>query len=107
MWNRRTVGLISIPWLALLCAPAGAAGDPIVGKVIAEGWCAACHIVAAEQTSSLKGAPTFPEIAARAQSDYAVLEGVLADPHPSMLNFNLSREQIRDLLAYIDSLRAR
>jgi mono/diheme cytochrome c family protein len=99
--------LISVSSLALLCAPAAAAGDAMAGKVIAEGWCAACHIVTAEQTSSLKGAPSFPEIANRAEGRYDVLEGFIADPHPPMLNFHLSREQIRDLLAYIDSLRAR
>jgi mono/diheme cytochrome c family protein len=97
----------SVLCLALLHAPAAASGDPIVGKALAEGWCAGCHIVSAEQTSSLRDAPSFPEIANRAESDYAVLEGMIADPHPSMLDFNLNREQIRDLLAYIDSLRAR
>ena len=107
MSRRRNAILGSASWLILLSAPAVAAGDLLAGKVIAEGWCAACHIASAEQTSSMKGAPSFPDIANKAQSDYAVLEGIIADPHPPMLNFNLTREQIHDLLAYIDSLRTR
>jgi mono/diheme cytochrome c family protein len=31
----------------------------------------------------------------------------LADPHPPMPNFNLSRQQIDDIVAYLDSLTPR
>lgn len=107
MSARLPLALAGTVLCALFAGSAAASGGAAAGRVLAEGWCAGCHIVAAEQTSSLKGAPSFPEIAARAEGDYAVLEGVIADPHPRMLDLHLTRAQIRDLLAYIDSLRVR
>ena len=37
--------------------------------------------------------------------EFERLSVFLLDPHPKMPNFNLSRQEITDLLAYIRSLR--
>ena len=92
---------------ALTGAAALAAGQAEQGKAIAERWCAACHQVSPEQTIASADVPSFMTIA-RMQAtpdDLAALEGFLADPHPVMPDMSLTRQEIRDLVAYIGSLK--
>ncbi len=89
----------------LMCPGAALAADAKSGELIAERWCSSCHVVSERQTSGTTEAPPFPTIAQRSPNDLAALAGFLADPHPPMPNFSLTREEIRDLLAYIGSLR--
>lgn len=93
----------------LTIAPAAAQerihGIAASGKVIAERWCAACHIVSPEQTTGSADLPTFMSIAKAAADDTDPLEAFLADPHPVMPDMSLTRQEIRDLVAYVASLR--
>lgn len=50
-------------------------------------------------------APTFRSIAEGSPESIDALAAFLMDPHPPMPDFSLTREEIRDLLAYIASLR--
>jgi mono/diheme cytochrome c family protein len=43
--------------------PAHAVGDADHGEQLARRWCAACHIVAGDQTRGMDNVPTFSEIA--------------------------------------------
>jgi mono/diheme cytochrome c family protein len=79
-------------------------GDAKNGKAVAERWCSSCHLVSSEQSVGLADAPSFRSISERYGSDVRVLENFLADPHPPMPQLSLTREEIRDLLAYIGSL---
>lgn len=98
-------------WLVVICVivpgsvEAQTRGDRENGRVIAERWCAACHLVGPDQTSAAADIATFMEIARAAPDDLSALEGFLADPHPVMPDMSLSRTEIRDLIAYIASLR--
>ena len=95
----------------LLISTAGLTGSAVAqsyaveGKAIAEQWCASCHLVSPEQTTAMADVPSFHSIAQRSDSDIQALEGYLADPHPPMPQMSLTRGEIRDLLAYIRSLR--
>lgn len=96
--------------LAGLLAAAGAAlaqprPNPADGRLIAERWCAACHLVAPDQRAATAGAPPFAEIARRHAGATGMLEGFLADPHPPMPDLSLTRQEIRNLVAYIMSLK--
>jgi len=84
---------------------AWAIGDARKGKVIAERWCSSCHAVSRNQISASSDAPSFASISKRSQSEIDALAGFLADPHPPMPNLSLTREEIRNLLAYIATLR--
>jgi cytochrome c len=93
--------------VALLClsanAPAATAGDAQAGQTLARLWCSSCHIV------DLSGhgpdtAPPFPSIARRKPEDRTWVRAWLVSPHPPMPNFNLSRQEIDDVVAYLDSL---
>ena len=103
---RRGVLAPAIAALALLAQvmPALAFGDAAAGKAIAEGWCASCHLVSPEQQTATTEAPPFETIAERTPDEIAALAAFLADPHPPMPNLSLTRQEIRDLLAYISSL---
>jgi mono/diheme cytochrome c family protein len=94
----------SAAWM-LLSAPAFAAGDAAAGKALAERWCASCHLVGPGQASATTEAPPFATIATRDADAIAALAGFLADPHPPMPDLSLTRQEIRDLLAYIGSLK--
>ncbi len=102
---RRTL-ILSLFMVAM--APAAFAqgrGDATRGHEIATRWCSACHVVDSEQTSGSAAVPTFATIAGRSGGDLSFLEGFLADPHPAMPDMSLTRQEIRDLVAYFATLR--
>ena len=82
--------------------PACAAGDPEYGKTVAERWCTACHAVGATGRGA-DVAPNFSSIARARDDDY--LRTFLTAPHPPMPRFELSRQDIDDLVAYIARIR--
>ena len=101
--NARTVIVV-----VLLCGgglPA-AAGDAQSGHVLAQQWCTGCHIVDASNQGR-DTAPPFATIAQRHAGDRGRVRACLNSSHPTMPNFNLSRQQIDDVIAYLDSLAPR
>ena len=88
----------------LLTCPALAA-DPFNGERLAERWCAACHVVTANQSRASADAPPFAEIAKRPAFSESGLTTFLLDPHAKMPNMNLSRIEAGDIAAYIARLR--
>ncbi|WP_181703364.1 c-type cytochrome [Chthonobacter albigriseus] len=94
------VPLLLMSAFVFLLAPAAHAGVA-EGKAIAEQWCQECHLVKGDQAEGTESAPPFPEIAAK-RSDQEIV-GFLFDPHPPMAQLNLSRQETKDLVAYIRS----
>lgn len=93
--------------LAALSVGAGAsalAADVDHGEKLARRWCAACHIVANDQTHGLDGAPPFATIAKIPGLGADKIALFLRDPHPKMPDMQLSRPETEDLAAYIVSL---
>ena len=80
-----------------------AQGDPEAGRDIVRSWCTACHVVDLEGTGADAG-PPLPALLAGKQRSADEIRGWLADPHPPMPNLNLSRQEIDDILAYLESL---
>lgn len=75
------------------------------GEIVSQ-WCATCH--ATGDVRAVDVGPPFPAVARRRSPDY--LRGFLANPHSRdwMPPFgNLSREQIEDIVAYIQTLKRR
>jgi mono/diheme cytochrome c family protein len=89
--------------LALTSIDAKAA-DAQQGERLANQWCTSCHLTGTAQASGGDAAPPFSLIAETAANRNDDLRAWLADPHPPMPNFNLTRTEIDDLLAYIESL---
>ncbi len=76
--------------------------DPDHGKVIAQRWCATCHVVAPGQKEASADVPSFFYVARH--MDKRDLTSFLADPHPKMPDMSLTRQEIDDLTAYIRAL---
>jgi mono/diheme cytochrome c family protein len=82
---------------------AAAAADANNGQKLAKRWCAACHIVTAEQKSGNTQVPPFSAIAKKPGLNAATLAFYLLEPHPKMPDMGLSRSAAADLAAYIET----
>jgi cytochrome c2 len=107
--SRRVRAVASLAVIAVMSVPSAAEsqlrGDPMSGSEIAQRWCADCHMVSPDQPIASPDVPTFMEIVRRAPDDLSTLQGFLADPHPPMPEMSLTRQEIRDLIAYLATLR--
>ena len=81
------------------------AADAANGEKLARRWCAACHLVAADQERAPAVAPPFGTIGKRPGFDVKQLAQSMLAPHPQMPDRGLSREQADDIAAYIRTLR--
>jgi mono/diheme cytochrome c family protein len=75
--------------------------DPQNGAMLAQRWCASCHIVSKQQTKAVDGVPSFAAIAQRGDLGGEQLAFTLLNPHPAMPTMTLTRNEARDLAAYI------
>lgn len=98
--SRFIIAAIAVAAVAMLSGPARAA-DAEQGGVLAKRWCAACHVVAADQVRGSTQAPPFSEIARKPGFDAGQLALYLLLPHPRMPDMNISRAEAADLAAYI------
>jgi mono/diheme cytochrome c family protein len=94
--------ILLLPLLLLLNTPVRAQGDPDAGRELARRWCTACHVVDREGTGT-DAAPALPSLLAGKRRSAEEIEGWLADPHPPMPNLDLSRQEIDNILAYLQS----
>lgn len=94
--------LASILWAVAATSAAHAAGDADNGKLLVNDWCVSCHYVGAEERAV--AADQAPPLAMVAQYSDERLQNFLTQPHPPMPNFNLARQQIDDIIAYLHTL---
>ena len=100
--NRVVCGLISLVFAGTLATGASAA-DAAKGKILAQRWCAACHVVASDQQRANGQAPPFSAVGKTPDLDASKLALFLLVPHPKMPDMGLSRAEAADLAAYIVS----
>ena len=74
------------------------------GREIALQWCTSCHVVVEGQVTAFTAIPTFREIAKKYRDRPGALDAFLTAPQHPMPEVNLTRDEIRDLSAYIRSL---
>lgn len=85
------------------------AGDATVGHQLARTWCSGCHLI--DSTGGATGgqardaAPSFPAVARQSSTTALALHAFLQTPHQRMPDWQLTRGQIDDLIAYILSLK--
>ena len=94
---------LTVALVCLVLAPAAHAADAEAGRTIAQRWCSNCHVTGEAQRGQ-DAAPTLPAIAERHANDQAWLRAWLTSPHPPMPNFNLSRQEIDNVVAYLATL---
>jgi mono/diheme cytochrome c family protein len=86
--------------LAGTCSPSFGA-DADNGQTLAKRWCASCHVVSSDQAKGSDIAPSFAAIAAKPDFNEDKLASFLLEPHPKMSNMALSRNETKNLAAYI------
>jgi len=76
------------------------------GEKLAHTWCSGCHRVDLEQQKMGNDAvPSFSSVAQMNSTTEISLAAFLSTPHGRMPDYSLSRIEIRDVSAYILSLR--
>ena len=103
--RRALTGFGSMLLLVGLGTAISAAPDVPHGKVLAERWCAQCHLVSAGQRQASADAPPFASVAKRPDLSASQLAFFLLAPHPPMPSMSLSRTEATDLAAYIATLK--
>ena len=79
--------------------------DAARGTRLAQRWCASCHIIGETPPSQVQvGPPSSPSIA-ESKLTPEQLRVFLTKPHGSMPDLSLTRAEIDDLVAYIESLK--
>jgi len=86
---------------ALTLAANAYAADVDHGETLAKRWCAACHIVASDQSRGQDNAPPFATVAKIPGFDANAIARFLMNPHPKMPDMQLTRDEADDLAAYI------
>lgn len=96
-------------WAALVVllstSSVAAQGDVEAGHDLVQRWCTSCHVVDHEGHGT-DAAPPLPRLLAGGARTPDDLRGWLSDPHPPMPKLDLSRQEIEDVLAYLESLEA-
>jgi mono/diheme cytochrome c family protein len=81
-------------------------GDAGQGHRFASQSCSNCHLVDAQQTKpAVDGVPSFSSLANDPAKTPDRLKGFLAAPHGAMPPISLSRQEIADVVAYIQGLK--
>jgi mono/diheme cytochrome c family protein len=90
--------------LIAVATPPSFAADAVAGRDLAQKWCAACHLVSADQERAPTVAPPFATIAKKPGFNVEQLTKSMIAPHPQMPGRELSRDQAADIAAYIATL---
>ena len=98
---------VSATALVIFAVPAIAAqsGNAGEGRQLVERSCSSCHATGTTVTV-VDGAPPLSFIAKDNKARPAWIHGWLMDPHPPMPGIMLSRKQIDDIIAYLNTLPA-
>ena len=78
-------------------------GDPAAGREFIMRSCVSCH-APDEATRAVDGAPSLSFIARDNKERPAFIRGWLMAPHSPMPEILLSRQQINDIIAYLETL---
>jgi len=81
------------------------AADAQHGKVLAERWCASCHLVGPVQRQGSADVAPFATVGRDPAFNAERLAFFLLDPHPKMPDMQITRSEAQDLAAYIKGLR--
>lgn len=77
------------------------------GQALAEKLCVSCHVVSREEDKPVTaGVPTFRAIANKPGQTADNIRAKIIQPHAPMPDIQLSRQEITDIIAYLDALRS-
>lgn len=98
---------LALPAGATLAQPAAPPlPDAGNGRQLAERLCSSCHAVAPDGSGPVRAdVPSFKSIGTKPASTPERIAGAIIMPHPAMPGVPLTRAEIRDIVAYITSLK--
>ncbi len=102
----RDLGVLAVLFVAMaLSVPIAARADAVHGAQLARQWCASCHLLGAAPpgTTVPQGPPDLRTEARKLSPDQ--LRTFLTHPHGPMPDLSLTRNEIRDLVDYLQTLR--
>jgi mono/diheme cytochrome c family protein len=108
---RRTRAAFAFTTLSLAASTASSWAQPSPadaqrGHELAARLCANCHVIDRQTSSPIRAdVPSFATIANRPGASAEHLAGRIIIPHPAMPGVPLTTAEIRDLVAYIVSLK--
>jgi len=92
--------------LVTTAAAQGTKPDPAKGQALAQRLCSNCHNVGGPGASAGRPeVPGFATIAKRPGQTTEGLAGKIIIPHPEMPTISVTLPEIRDIVAYIQSLK--
>lgn len=107
----RIASVLSAACLLAFTVPA-MAGDPVLGREVAQKLCVNCHIVEPESAAAPLNPdvvnadiPTFMAIAEKPGQTESDISGFLMEPHPPMPDTSLTAHELDNIAAYIMSLK--
>ena len=103
MMVRPFVLAIGIAAYAFPASAAAPAPNPEAGHQLVVKSCSSCHALNGSK-SAVDGAPPLSFLAKDNKVRPAWVRGWLMDPHPPMPSIGLSRAQINNIIAYLNSL---
>lgn len=104
----------ALAWLVALAFIGTARAEPPAeiepsaekGQTLAERLCSSCHVVDTASKSVPAGIPSLRGIANQPGQTATRIMNVLIKPHVPMPDMQLSRQEMLDIIAYLDTLRA-
>ena len=99
----RTLVLVAASMAFAIPAMAAQTGNADAGRQLVMQSCSSCHATGSSATVA-DGAPPLSFIAKDNKQRPAWIRGWLMDPHPPMPGIMLSRQQIADIIAYLNAL---
>ena len=96
--------IVAILLVPTILAPAANAQDAAAGQRLARRWCSACHEIGRAPVHN-DVSPSFAAIARMPSTTSMSLNAFLSTPHNRMPDYSLTRQEIRDVSAYILSLK--
>ncbi len=104
MFDRRLVITLIFLMLALGNAhPARAAAAADNGAQLARQWCANCHVIGNNSAGPVPQGPPSFQMIARSGKTADQLRAFLSHPHGAMPDLSLTRTEIDELIAYINT----
>jgi mono/diheme cytochrome c family protein len=99
----RSVVRLALTLAAIIVAPVvSTAAEVAKGAQLARQWCANCHVIDESGGATVQqGPPSFRSVGLSSDQ----LRTFLTHPHGAMPDFALTRAEIDDLIAYIETLR--
>jgi mono/diheme cytochrome c family protein len=105
-WTKILLVTLMLPIWSCMGRAQSVVSDPGRGRDFAESLCSTCHVVDASPGNVAKSdISSFYSIANRPDQSQERLAGAIIFPHPAMPKVSFTNTELRDVIAYIMSLR--